>query len=148
MTRDRDLQERFVTMAKNLLEATKAGKISWALTDSETKFLYAGTRSSVTIEFYDSREGEDTILSLLNGKGTVVDSLSTEYRSSPEPAGLIMAAPWNDTLEELYSAARRVAHNVDDAIDSMLSDIEKGAASPPRPPRVKKDDPWTDEPPF
>ena len=149
MTRDLDLHERFVTLAENLLEATRAGKVSWAITDNETKFLYAGTSSSVTIEFYDSRDGEENILSLLNSRGTVVDSLATEYHRTSDEA--MEAADWNDTLEDLYSAARRVAHNVDEAIDSMLSDIEKGTPSPPQPKLAKKkvmDDPWSDEPPF
>ena len=149
MTRDLELHDRFVTLAENLLNATKAGKVSWALTDNETKFLYAGTRSSVAIEFYDSRDGEETVLSLLNSQGTVVDSLVTEYHRTSDET--MSPAPWNIILEDLYSAARRVAHNVDEAIDSMLSDIEKGTASPPQPKLAKKkavDDPWAEEPPF
>jgi hypothetical protein len=157
MSSDDDLHERMLAMARGLLDATKEGKISWRLTDVEDKFVYAGTRSSVTIQFTTDRyDGATTILSLLNNRGTVVDSLETEATQTEdkwEPA------PWNDLLDDLYHAARRVVHNVDDALDSMMSDIERGTPSPPlkknadpdpwstKDPRSNKD-PWSDEPPF
>lgn len=154
MTFDRDVHERMITLAKNLLEATKAGKISWALTDRENKFLYAGTRSSVAIELFTERFGDDDYtLSLINNRGTTIDSLTTEHYSVEDHPPI--PAEWNDSLEDLYYSARRIAHNVDEAIESMLADIERGTPSPPS---AKKpaDDPWasgagdgfSDEPPF
>jgi len=157
MTRDKDLQERMLVLAKNLLEATDQGKISWALTDEEQKFLYAGSRSSVTIESYRDRDGDNvTTLSLLNSRGTTVDSLQTDYAYIEDHSN---AMPWNDILEDLYHAARRVAHNVDEAIESMLVDIERGTPSPQPKPKKAAEDPWaadarsfgegaSDEPPF
>lgn len=146
MTSDDDLHERMLVMARTLLEATKQGKISWRLTDVDNKFVYAGTRSSVTIELARDRYGEEeTVLCLLNNRGTVVDSLETEVTQTGEDHW--ESAPWNDLLDNLYHAARRVVHNVDDALASMLSDIEKGTPSPA--PKKKADsDPWGDEPPF
>jgi hypothetical protein len=158
VTNDEDLQEdRMFLLARNLLEATKAGKITWALTDEEKTFLYAGTRSSVVIKTYnDSYEGPSTILSLLNSQGTTVDSLETEHTREGDRW---ISAPWNDILDDLYHAARRVSYNVDEAIDSMLDDIARGTPSPPVKPKPKPtvDDPWSsdsdgdgfsDEPPF
>lgn len=152
MTRDSDLHQRMLTLAENLHEATKAGKISWALTDREDKFLYAGTKSSVTIGAFTDRDGDNhSTLSLLNSRGTTVDSLESEFEARQD--GGYAGKPWNDLLEDLYHAARRVAHDVDGAIDSMLDDIEKGTPSPP-PPKNFADDPWakdasfSDEPPF
>jgi len=149
MTRDEASDERILTLARNLLDATKQSKISWALTDVEQRFIYAGSRSSVTIEkFTDRWNGEITVLSLLNSRGTTVDSLETDsIKVSDEKSE---PAPWNELLDDLYHAARRIAHNVDEAIDSMLSDIERGTLSP----RFQKsaEDPWaapsSDEPPF
>lgn len=140
MTLDKDLHKRMLTLATNLLEATKVGKISWALTDKENRFLYAGTSSSVTVELTTDRDGDNhTTLSLLNSRGTTVDSIQSEY----EPAGpdRWTAASWNEILDDLYYAARRVAHNVDEAIESMLTDIERGTPSPSA-------DGYSDEPPF
>jgi hypothetical protein len=98
MTSDEVLRQRIITLATNLLEATKAGKISWALTDAEGKFVYAGSRSSVTIEMHTDRfEGDATILSILNDRGTTVDSLQSEATQSED--GWI-PAPWNDLLED------------------------------------------------
>ena len=128
MTLDSDLHEKMLALARNLLEATKAGKISWALTDSEIRFLYAGTRSSVTIEHYTDRDSDEiSTLTLLNSRGTAVDSIQSEF--SPKEDNKWVEASWNELLDELYYAARRVAHNVDEAIDSMLSDIERGTPS-------------------
>jgi hypothetical protein len=149
MISDEALRQRMVKMAEALLEATKQGKITWALTPVETKFIYAGSRSSVTIELASGQYDEDiTILSLLNQQGTIVDSLETEFikRSGDR----YDPAEWNSKLEELYHAARRFAHNVDDALESMLSDIERGTPSPPSK-KQKAEDPWAaepDEPPF
>lgn len=151
MTRETD--ERMLTLTTNLLEATNQGKISWALTDEEQKFLYAGSRSSVTIEFYKDREGDDIyILSLMNSRGTAVDSLQSEW--TYEGNGYT-AASWNELLKDLYHAARRIAHNVDEAIEGMLIDIERGTPSPGPKPKSKPIaiDPWaessaSEEPPF
>src|SRR5215831_6060877 len=101
MTFDREIHERMLTLAKNLLEASKEGKISWALTDREDKFLYAGTRSSVAIEFYSDRfEGDRYTLSLITSRGTTIDSLTTEeaHTGSDTPP---IPAVWNDILEDL-----------------------------------------------
>jgi hypothetical protein len=152
MASDEEVQDRLVKMATNLLEATKAGKISWAVTDDEEKFLYAGTRSSVTVDKWDDDQGTHTELRLLNNRGATVDSLVTNTVHRDDR---MITAPWNKLLDDLYHAARRVAYDVDDAINSMLSDIEQGTPSPPPPKNMF--DPWlrdqkekgtTDEPPF
>lgn len=152
MTLDSDLHEKMLLMARNLLEATKEAKISWALTDMEGKFLYAGTRSSVTIERYRDNDGDEiAILSLLNNRGTTVDSIQSEFQRQPDNKW--SPAEWNELLDNLYYAARRVAYNVDEAVESMLADIEAGTPSPSPPSKKKLDDPWaqtgySDEPPF
>lgn len=160
MALDEDLHEKMLRLAKGLLAGTRNGKVAWTPTDSEYKFLCSGTRSSATIESFEDRDG-DTVstLSLLNNHGTVVDSLKSAYPTTGP--GTYESEEWNQTLDDLFYAARRVAYNVDDAIDSMLADIEQGISAPPT--REKKadprpiDDPWTtktdpagysDEPPF
>lgn len=159
MSLDENLHEKMIKLAESLLAGTRDGKVAWTPTDSEYKFLCTGTRSSVTVEFYEDRDGDTTsTLSLLNNHGTVVDSL----RSAITATGPRTYEPeaWNQTLEDLFYAARRVAYNVDDALDGMLADIQKGISAPP--PQEKKkavpwsnDDPWksdnggySDEPPF
>jgi hypothetical protein len=157
MSSDNEIQNRLILMAQNLLKATREGKISWRLTDVEYKFIYAGTRSSVTIEVSQDNFSNETLLCLLNERGTVVDSLETG--SSLGDDNSQTAFRWNDLLEDLYQAARRVAHNVDEALESMILDIERGTPSPaPLPPKKKSaarnEDPWasetpySDEPPF
>src|SRR6266566_3019656 len=142
MTLDRDLHEKMLTLARNLLEATKEGKVSWALTDMEGKFLYAGTRSSVTIDHYDDPDGDEvTVFSLLNSQGTTVDSLRNEMKRESGNSNIWVPADWNELLKDLYYAARRVAYDVDEAIESMLSDIERGTPSPPLQPKKEPEKP-------
>lgn len=156
MALEEDLHEKMIRLAKTLLSGTKDGKVAWTPTDSDYKFLFTGRRSSVAIESYEDRDNETvSTLSLLDGHGTVIDSLKSGFKSTigrnyePEE--------WNQVLDDLFYAARRVAYNVDDAIDSMLADIEQGISVPP--PQIIKDDPWvaddpwgqtkySDEPPF
>lgn len=155
MAHDEDLHEKMVRLAESLLAGTRDGKVAWTPTDSENEYLCTGTRSSVTIESYEDRDGDRvSTLSLLNNRGTVVDSLKSAFISNGPSS--YTSESWNQTLEDLFYAARRVAHNVDDALDAMFADIEKGIAPPP--PRAKKkanEDPWakdsggySDEPPF
>jgi hypothetical protein len=152
MSIDDDFRQRMVEMAQKLLDATRAGKITWRLTDVGDKFIYAGTRSSVTIE-YDDHEYA-TILCLLNEQGNMIDSIET---GRVQTGGNSWEDhPWNDVLEDLHQAARRVVYNVDDVMESMMSDIARGTPSPPSPPKERVEDPWasdnsggySDEPPF
>jgi len=153
MSNTDDFREQMLTMVKSLLAATKEGKITWATTDADDKYIYSGTRSSVTIEDVWDRFGDrTTTVCLLNSRGVVVDSLQTEGSQVDDK---FVPAPWNDLLEDLYHAARRVAHNVDDALESMMSDIERGTPSPTlqkkkaeSDPWPNAKDPWSDEPPF
>jgi hypothetical protein len=152
MTFDREIHERMLALATNLLSATKAGKISWALTDQENKFLCAGSRSSVAIELFAERHEDVYILSLINSRGATIDTLATEHTQD----AFSVNDEWNSILEDLYHFARRIAHNVDEAIESMLADIERGIPSQPPPAKRPADDPWasepgdgfSDEPPF
>jgi hypothetical protein len=150
MSSDDEFRDRLIGMGQTLLEATREGKISWRLTDVENKFVYAGTRSSVTIQYAtDQYDGDTIILCLLNSRGVVVDSLESGGEHTENG---VAPLPWNDLLDDLYHAARRVVHNVDEALESMLHDIARGAPSPPAPAKKKIDlDPWATEeepPPF
>jgi hypothetical protein len=156
MSIDDEIRERMQAMAQSLLDATRAGKITWSLTDVEDKFVYAGTRSSVTIAFSSNNyDGDGTTLCLLNASGVIVDSLESGAEQTEEGW---TPYPWNQLLDDLYHAARRVVHNVDEALESMMSDIARGTPSPPLPSPKKKrvEDPWasdnsggySDEPPF
>jgi hypothetical protein len=156
MALDEGLHEKMIRLAESLLSGTKNGKVAWVPTDSDYKYLCTGTRSSATVESFMDRDGDAvSTLEILNAHGTVVDSLRSEFIPNVSGDGY-RPQSWNDVLEELFYSARRVAYNVDDAIDGMLADIEKGISAPE--PRPKKQlispDPWaekaeySDEPPF
>jgi hypothetical protein len=154
---EEDLHDKMVKLAENLLAGTRSGNVAWTPTDSDDKYLCTGTRSSVTIESFIDRDGDRiSVLSLLNSHGSVVESLQSRYVSTESN---YTAESWNESLDDLFYSARRVAYSVDDAIDSLLADIEKGISAPE--PRQKRGfgskpdpDPWSsdsgysDEPPF
>jgi hypothetical protein len=154
---EEDLHEKMVKLAESLLAGTRSRKVAWTPTDNDDKFLCTGTRSSVTIESFVDRDGDRiSVLSLLNSHGSVVDSLQSEFVSS---GSSYTAESWNKPLDDLFYSARRVAYSVDDAIDGLLDDIEKGISAPgpwQRRRSVPKPDPdpwssesdYSDEPPF
>jgi hypothetical protein len=158
MTLDENLHAKMIRLAESLLSGTKKGKVAWTSTDSEYKFLCTGTRSSVTIESYLDRDDDRvSTLSMLNDHGTVVDSLKGGFHVNDQGSSYTPES-WNEVLDDLFYSARRVAYNVDDAIDSMLADIEEGISAPPSPQKRnvfdRSSDPWandsgySDEPPF
>ena len=108
MASDPHVHQRLVDLAKSLLKRTQNGSISWTATDNETVFLFSGTNTSVRISTSIDRDGDmHTILSLLNSRGTEVDSIEDGYRAAAisgwEPED------WNEVLDDLYYAARRNA---------------------------------------
>lgn len=153
-----DLRQKMIDFANSLLQQTIVGKAAWTPTDDEEKYLFAGTRASVTIESFIDRDGDrQSTLSLMNSQGVIIDSLKCEWID--HGGGSFEGEYWNAVLDELFTAARRTAYNVDDAIASLLVDIEKGNQAPPsrakKNPRSDNNDPWasdtggySDEPPF
>lgn len=146
MAKDPHVHQRLVDLAKSLLERTRDDKISWTATDNETAFLFSGTSTSVRISTSFDNDGDmHTKLSLLNSRGTEVDSLQNEYH----PAEISGWEPedWNEVLDDLYYSARRKALDVDSMLDDILADLEDENGTR-RAAKEKEADPWSDEPPF
>lgn len=168
MSRDVNVRDRMVQLAKRLLEGTQEGRTHCSATDREETFLYSGTKTSVKIERFEDREdGESHRVTLLNERGSVVEELSTRTVSNyADGEWQHDHAPWNETVESLFEAARRDALNIDVLLDSVLEDIDKGysgappgkatkqpvddpwAAAAPVPPKRKTTSAFDDEPPF
>jgi hypothetical protein len=147
MARDPHVHQRLIDLAKNLLQRTQEGGVSWTATDNETAFLFSGTNSSVQINSYTDRDGDmHTVLSILNSRGTVVDSIEDEFR--PAPIDGYEPEDWNEVLDDLYYAARRNALDVDSTLDDLLADLEDENGTRRAAAKEQKTDPWSDEPPF
>lgn len=112
-----EIQERLLAIAVELLDRTKKGLVDWSVTDDEEAFLYSGERSGVIVDVLKSKQGLIHVMSLVNERGTVVESLRSAW---DQDAWEMKPAPWNATLEELYGAARHSALRVSDVIDDVL----------------------------
>jgi hypothetical protein len=146
MNRDQHVHQRLVDLAKSLLKRTEDGNISWTTTDNESVFLFSGTNTSVRVSSYiDDDNDMRTKMSLLNSRGTVVESLESEFRRGPFDE--VQPAPWNQTLNDLYHSAKRSALNVDAVLDDLLADLDDENRTN-RAANEEKADPWSDEPPF
>lgn len=145
MTTDEHLHSRMRQLADGLLQATNEGKISWRTTDSESKFLYSAANASAMISSSVDRDGDMiTELSVLNTRGTVVETIRNSFASVENPfgaSGEYAPEPWNETLDALYHAARRSALKVDSVLDELFADIQSSDGESPT-------DESDDQPPF
>ncbi|MFC0041625.1 hypothetical protein [Actinomadura rayongensis] len=127
---------RMVDLVERLIDRTRNGNIEWTAADNtERAFAFSGPNSAVTIESR-RRDGSDGVnnyeLSLYNERGSVVMTLrSTWFRERSLIGlgqGIEVAANWNGMLETLYEEARRVALDVDDVLDDLISSLEDESA--------------------
>jgi hypothetical protein len=120
--KDEHLRNRLIDLAADMLNRTLNGEIAWVGTDQENTFLFSGTKSSITISSLTDREGDqNSIISLLNARGTVVESLQGEFH--PDGMGGYAPGEWNETLNDLFFAARRSALDADTLLDSIIEDM-------------------------
>jgi hypothetical protein len=157
MNSDDHLHNRMVSLATSLLDRTRAGSIAWTATDDERRFLFSGTNTSVSItSFVDEDDDNITSLSLLNSRGTIVESLDSDFEPRAPGSGYPPKS-WNKVLDDLYHAARRSALNVDAMLDDLFAELDAEDDDPPkvvpadRPKVVPADDPGaddSDDPPF
>lgn len=112
--------ERMFELLSRLLDLTEKGRISWQETSRTGVFQTAFSSYSVQIqEYFDQEvEREFTILELYNQEGKIVDGISTGELSSvhPEVSGNLYA---------LFKEARRNARGLEDALNSVLGDLEE-----------------------
>jgi hypothetical protein len=128
-----DIDDRLHRIAVNLLAQTRAGAVSWRVTDREYAFLYSGSRASILIVQYTDQDGDPAYrMDILNQRGTAIETLDYEWDfdgTGHEPA------PQNAVLKELWEESRRNALQIDDVLDGLLEEIKH----PPK---------FSDEPPF
>ena len=113
-------EEKLFAIAQKLLSSTQAGKQNWEESVADATFITNMTKYSVTIEKIHGMNEQGSrvpgmILSLLNSEGKTLESLRAMQFDLGDDY---------DLMEELFVAARRVALDVDRAIDDVLSELE------------------------
>jgi hypothetical protein len=105
-----------IELCTGLAEATATGKVEWNARE-DTSFLYEGSNGAVEIRSRD-KDGEAPFELILYSPGMDrLDAVQSEWSMNEEPA------PWNESLMELYRAARRRALGVDRVIEDLLAEV-------------------------
>lgn len=108
--------ERFMQLINELYQATLDGRVRWEETAKEGVFRVGLGDGLVRIESgSDDEENYCVMVYLLNSQGRVVDELRAWDNS--EHYKLLL---------DLYQKARSSALNIDEVVDSMLSDLKAG----------------------
>lgn len=120
-------EEKISHLIDLLLEKTDEGKVSWESTANSDTFISSlglygisiGRRmpeSSLTgmsVALYGARP-TTYVLSFLDDSGETFDSKVEESRDSDD----------YEKLEELFTCARRSAHNVGESLERLLQELE------------------------
>lgn len=118
-------QRQMQEIAAKLLEQTGFGNVEWRTSDHANTFLYSGPNSSILIT--RSQTGDGYSMQILNGVGRKIEELvSTELHDdekAPWDVDETAPAPWNQTLGDLWEAARVSALNVERVIQETLNDL-------------------------
>ena len=118
-------EEKITNLIDLLLEKTLEGKVSWESTANNETFLSSLGLYGISIRrtvpqtvtrgiafFGDSRP--IYIVSFLDEEGKLFDS---KVENSASSTGY-------EKLEELFTLARRSAHNVEESLDRLLQELE------------------------
>lgn len=108
--------ERFMQLINELHQATLDGRVRWEETAKEGVFRVGLGDGLVRI--HSGSDDEDNfcvVVYLLNNQGRVVDEL--RVWENGEHYNLLL---------DLYQKARSSALNIDEVVDSMLSDLKTG----------------------
>ncbi len=113
-----DRESHLTMLGDRLAAATTAGAARWEVREPD---VYAWTTAggAVTVASRDRDAEPPYELVVFNPAGERVDELASELVGD-EPA------PWNDTLAELYRAARRSGLRADDIIDALIQALPSG----------------------
>lgn len=120
-----EIQDQLVQYARQLLASTLDGRVEWKTTERERRFHFAGTQTGAYIENVDDHfalnDRRSYMLSLLNKDDVAVAELKSKWSSQ---LGMdTRSAAWNETLEELYNAAKRIAYNVDEVLKAAFKEL-------------------------
>ena len=108
--------ERFMQLINELHQATLDGRVRWEETAKEGVFRVGLGDGLVRIQSgSDDEDNFCVVVYLLNNQGRVVDEL--RVWENGEHYNLLL---------DLYQKARSSALNIDEVVDSMLSDLKTG----------------------
>ncbi|WP_144445558.1 hypothetical protein [Inquilinus limosus] len=109
-----------VKMVDKLYERAVGGDIAWKKGFEEGAFQASFSRYVVQISTTSSKDGLDVVIKIYNDEGDVIDSFTdVDISQSPHAYELYFQKMFG-----LYEIARRSALGSDDAIRSILSELD------------------------
>ena len=110
------VDRKLITVIKQLHKKTLAGKIFWEATVEAD--VYQASFPGSTIKIFP--QGADYVVMIYNDEGVLIEEVNdTDF----DPDDFGDEDPYA-FLDELYSMARRRALGVDEALDSLLDELE------------------------
>jgi len=106
----------------SLHEKTKRGEIKWEETENAKEFQVAFPTYSIRIGSQEGQYGLPVYyLKIFNQEGKLIEEIGQDELG----AGVYPIGPGPGArMQELYELARRIAMRVEEALDSILSELE------------------------
>lgn len=117
--------DKRVLLAERLRERTLAGAIAWEETADEEVFQAAFSNLTLRIaSYFDDVLDESVVeIEIFNSQGQRIDAFTDVTLKS-----VGMQAPWS-VMFETHQAARRIAMGVENALDSLLNELNPNTDS-------------------
>lgn len=113
--------QKIIDLVRRVADSTGSGALDWAETEDVDVYQVSFTNYSLRVGKSLSRigHGDEFSIEILDSMGDVVDRISDE---DPEDDALRMDL--YSLIKGIFESARRRAKGVDDAIDSIMLDLD------------------------
>jgi hypothetical protein len=109
--------EKMVSLLQKLYQRTSEGRVPWQETEMPEVFQAAFPGYAVRIH-HDPDSG-DIVLSLFNEEGAQIEEVTDEDIKNELQNSFTL-------MKDLYDTARRTAMGVEEALDKILAELDKG----------------------
>ena len=119
MTHKMMADEKILKLIKRLAELTDQNKISWAEAERGGAFLASFSGNSASISVRQSRQNSgqsEYVLRILNDWGDVIEEVGDEDFEGQDVY---------QTMKMMFEKARRISLGLDEAIDSILKQLDE-----------------------
>ena len=112
------IPEAYSDLLRKLGEKTARDEVNWQTSTDDTTFIVDFKEFSMAIKYrYSERAPSDVFFMLYDDKGTQIDTFWADESEPPESG-------WYDFCYDIYSAARRKALRINEAIKTITRQLE------------------------
>jgi hypothetical protein len=107
-----------------LIKRTEAGTANWEPTSRDDMFAVSFPEFSVRVSQQRSNSAIDVVFEIVNSSGTVIDRF-TDTEIGEGFGSSLDQREFYKSAANLYDGARRHALGVDEALDSLIAELDK-----------------------